>query len=950
MTTEQKTYTVHMYHHTHWDREWWSTLQRFRFRLVHTIDRILDTVEQNEDFTNFVLDGQTIVLKDYLEVRPQQLERLKTHINSGKLFVGPWHILPDEFLVSGEATIRNLWLGERTVRSLGIKKSMVGYLPDQFGHIAQMPQILQGFGVDNAIVWRGFGAPPLGQEDGTGDQGKDYYLFPKARNSDVFPGRMQNEFWWEAPNGTRVLGIFLPLEYYRSHFKEDPENPEWTHDQTVGRAMRTLNHLKAFAATDYILEPMGGDHLNVDPRLPRLLKTINAEIGKAGFRYEQTSLDQFIQNVKTQQDRISVVWKGEGRAFGRKAHILPGVFSARLYLKQYNYKTQTELERYAEPLQAITWTLGERYEQDYLWLAWDRLIQNHPHDSICGCSIDAVHREMIPRFEEALQIGQLLKEDSLQVLANRVRATFSEPDDLVFVVFNPLNWNRTDQVVLTLNPHLEVRPEEWALIGENGQEIPFQVRQARSPYEKAESFPWLGIKDPQQHDMDSVTELYFVAEDLPGVGYRTYALRKLADPRPSHRIRPYTILGNVALHKGNEAITDLAVGPRVLENRFLKVTVNEKDGSLTLEDRETGHVYEGLNQFVDGGDNGDTYNYGWPLGDLEFSTRDLRPHIQVLEAGAASSTLRVTWKLKLPASISENRQNRSDSYTDFELHSDITLHAGVKRVDIRTHFVNTAKDHRLRAVFPLGRKIERSSAESQFCVVDRPARLPEDQRGSGEPAVHEHPQMAFVSVTDGEKGLSILNRGLPEFSADEEGNVFLTVLRAVGYLSREDFLTRVGGAGPTSATPDAQTLGPCEAEYSIYPHAGTWEEAQTVRVAHAYNAPLVANTRVSQIVPLRNQHLTVNATLPDSGSFLKVEGNALLTALKRAEDQEALVVRLVNQSSKAESVTLKPLQTLKAAFLTNMLEQPTESLSVLEGAVTLDIQPWQIVTVLLEVE
>lgn len=944
-----KPYTVHMYHHTHWDREWWGTLQRFRYRLVHTIDRILDTIENTPEFTCFVLDGQTIVLKDYLEVRPQQQERLKKHIQSGKLFVGPWHILPDEFLVSGEATIRNLWLGERTVRQMGIPKSKVGYLPDQFGHIAQMPQILRGFDIDSAVVWRGFGAPPLGHEDGTGDQGKDYYLFPKARNKDVFPERMQNEFWWQAMDGTRVLGVFLPLEYYRSHFKEDPQNPEWTHDQTVGRSLRTLNHLKAYAATDFILEPMGGDHLNVDPRLPRLLNTLNEKIASEGFVYQQSSLDAFVEMVKTQQDRISVVWKGEGRAFGRKAHLLPGVFSARMHLKQMNARTQTELERYAEPLQAIQTVLGGSPEGDFLWLAWEKLIQNHPHDSICGCSIDQVHREMLPRFEEALQIAQLLKEDGLQMLANRVDVPLAEPEDQVFVVFNPLGFQRTDQVVLTLNPYLEVRPEDWMLLDEHGTEQVFQVRPVKTPYEKTEAFSWLGVQNPAQHDMDEVTEAYFIARDLPPVGYRTYLLRKRTVPKPSHRIRPYTILGNVALHKGDEPITDLSVGPCTLQNRFLRVTIEATDGTLTLEDLETGLVYQGLNHFLDGGDNGDTYNHSWPLGDLEFSTRGLKPHIQVLDAGAASSTLRVTWKWTLPLSLSEDRQSRSAEYTELTLHSDITLHASVKRVDIRTHFVNPLKDHRLRAVFPLGRKVQTSSAESAFCVIDRPTRLPEDQRGSGEPAVHEHPQMAFVSVSDGEKGLSILNRGLPEFSADEDGNIHLTLLRAVGYLSREDLLTRVGGAGPTSSTPDAQMLGPCVAEYSIYPHKGTWEEGHTVNVAHAYNAPLVAGTRTSQFVPLRNHHPVPQATLPPSGSFLEVEGDALLTAFKPAEDHPGWIVRFANQSHHPQTLRLKPLVDVKTASLVNLLEQKQHPLTLQDGQVHVSLQPWQIVTVLLEV-
>ena len=419
MTSAPPPLTVHMYHHTHWDREWWSTRERFRFRLVHTIDAILDALAAGPELNSFVLDGQTLVLTDYLQVRPGRRDELARLIQGGRLFVGPWHILPDEFLVSGEATVRNLWLGERTARALGVEVSRVGYLPDQFGHIAQMPQLLAGFEIDSAIVWRGFGGPPVGGQAGEAEVGLDSYLYPRARDA-RFPAAMQNEFWWEAPDGTRILGVFLPLEYYRSHYKVNPDDLAFTEDQTTGRARRTSRYLRSYAATDVVLEPMGGDHLPVDPRLPQLLDGINQALGPEGVHYRISSLDAFVRDVRSQQERIQVVWHGEGRAFGRKAHLLPGVLSARLYLKQRNAQAQTALERYAEPLQAIHWLLGERYEHEYLWTAWERLIENHPHDSICGCSIDQVHREMMVRFDEAQQMADLLAEDAHGSIAARV--------------------------------------------------------------------------------------------------------------------------------------------------------------------------------------------------------------------------------------------------------------------------------------------------------------------------------------------------------------------------------------------------------------------------------------------------------------------------------------------------------------------------------------------------
>lgn len=947
--TGTRTLTVHMYHHTHWDREWWGTRERFRFRLVHTVDAILDALAADPALACFVLDGQTIVLKDYLQVRPFRQEELTRQIRAGRLFVGPWHILPDEFLVSGEAHIRNLWLGERTARSLGVDVSRVGYLPDQFGHIAQMPQLLAGFDIGSAVVWRGFGGPPVGAGVEVGHSG---YLYPRARDA-RFPAEMQNEFWWEAPDGTRVLGVYLPLEYYRGHYKLWPEDPARTEDQTIGRARRTARFLASYAATDAILEPMGGDHLPVDVRLPGLLNGINKALGSEGVQYRISSLDAFIRDVQAQQDRVKVVWQGEGRAFGRKAHLLPGVLSARLYLKQRNARVQTALERYAEPLQALHWLLGERYEGDYLWTAWERLIENHPHDSICGCSADQVHREMLTRFDEAGQMADLLAEDAHASLTSRVDTAFAG-GGTAFTVFNPLNWTRTDEARVQMNAYLEINPEDWELLDPEGRDVPFQVRTVYSEVDKAEAFPWLNIQHTRPYDANEFTEVSFVARDVPGLGYRAYALRRREVPVSHFRIRPYQVLGDVALEKGDVPVTDLAVGPGTLENSLLRVTVNPETGTLDLLDKATGLRYSGLNSFDDGGDNGDTYNYAWPLGDQIFTTDRVQPRLSWVEVGPARATLRVTWNWSLPGGLTEDRQSRSPRHVPFTLHSDVTLHAGVGRVDIRTHFENTARDHRLRARFPLGAPVSTSSAETQYGVVDRPVRLPDDQRGSAEPAVHEHPQMTFASLSNGERGLTVINRGLPEFSANEDGVLSLTVLRAVGWLSREDFLTRVGGAGPTTATPEAQMLGPVVAEYSLLPHRGTWSGADAWRAAHEFNAPLHASPRVSQVHPIRNRHRDLGDSLPPSGQLLNVEGRVLVTAVKRAEDGEALIVRFVNQTPEAQDVTVRLNAELMGAEVTgaervNLREETLAPLDLADGAVHLSARPWEIVTLALAV-
>src|SRR5712691_2461722 len=228
--------------HTHWDREWYQTFQQFRVRLVKTVDHLLDILDHDDSFTHFLLDGQTIVLDDYLEVRPEQEARLKHYTQTGRIQVGPWYVQPDEFLVSGESLIRNLQIGFRRAAEFG-NLMRVGYVPDCFGHIAQLPQILCGFGIESAVFWRGVG-------------------------SDV----QHSEFSWAAPNGSSILVIHLadPMGY--SNARTMPLNPE----EFVNRVELLSSNLLSKATTNTLLFMNGSDHLEPQDGLPAVIAAANS--------------------------------------------------------------------------------------------------------------------------------------------------------------------------------------------------------------------------------------------------------------------------------------------------------------------------------------------------------------------------------------------------------------------------------------------------------------------------------------------------------------------------------------------------------------------------------------------------------------------------------------------------------------------------------------------------
>jgi len=218
--------------HTHWDREWYRPHEAFLYRLVRLLDRLLDILEGDPEFRHFTLDGQTIAIDDYLAMRPEQLGRIARLVREGRLLVGPWTVLPDEWLVSGEALMRNLRLGLSRAAELG-GAMPIGYVPDQFGHVGQLPQIFAGMGLTAAVVWRGVGA-------------------------DV-PG---TPFLWEAPDGTRILTIYLVHGY--GNGQHLPREPRALAERLAGE----LRAQEPRSEVPSVLIMAGGDHAEPSPGRP----------------------------------------------------------------------------------------------------------------------------------------------------------------------------------------------------------------------------------------------------------------------------------------------------------------------------------------------------------------------------------------------------------------------------------------------------------------------------------------------------------------------------------------------------------------------------------------------------------------------------------------------------------------------------------------------------------
>jgi alpha-mannosidase len=840
--------------HTHWDREWYLPFERFRYHLVRLLDETLELLKKEGRFRHFLLDGQAVIAEDYLEIRPEREGELREAIAQGRLATGPWYTMPDEFLAGGEALIRNLLEGHRVGQRLGgVMK--IGYLPDPFGHVAQMPQILRGFGIEAAFLTRG-----------------------------VAPSK--TEFWWEAPDGSKVLTHWFAASYCNA--RNLPPSPEEFEFGPFRGLDSLLEFLAGLATSDAILLMAGCDHMGPQDDLPSVLEALSQ---KLGHTFALGSLEDYLRLLDKGQE-LEVI-KGELRT-PFFAPLLPGVLSSRIYLKQMNHRAFTLLNFYAEPLASFATSTGEPYPTGFLRHAWKLLLKNHFHDSICGTSVDEVHREMVVRFAQVEQVAQELASDSLQKIGQKVEGG----EGVNILVFNPASSQRTDLVEAWVEPRLsppqgraqEPGPEDLdldrcILLSPEGKAVPFRVGERT-----LESRDILaGVKHVEK------VKISFLAEDLPPWGYKLYRLIPGAPtPAPEERI---------------------LLDPRTMENEFLRVEVKE-DGTLTVTDKESGAVYENIGYFEDSGDAGDEYNYEPPEEQEIFTTLNQKAEIEVAEDFHDWATIRIRHRFIIPQSLTLDRNRRSGRKVSCPLTVLVTLKRGVKRVEFRTIAENRARDHRLRAVFPTGIPCRESIAESAFALVSRPTALPE-AISPFELPVSTYPQERFLLVQGDGRGVAILNKGLPEYEVTPEGIVFLTLLRCVGWLSRDDLRSRLGHAGPPYEVPEAQCLGVHVFEYAFVPYSGSWHETSLWLEAEAFTRPPLA------------ARVQASGGLPPSMSFLRVSPPQLVvSAVKAAEDGEGIVVRLWNASREEVLGSILFWNEVEQAWETNLLEEPLTALEV----------------------
>ena len=919
--------------HTHWDREWRYPVWENRLYLRDLMEELLDTLENNEEYKSFLLDGQVVAALDYLEVCPEQRERLEKLIKENRIQIGPWYTLPDLYPISGESMVRNLLKGKEEAEKLG-GYLKIGYESFGWGQPSQLPQIYKGFDIDTVII----------------SKNVDKERAPKS------------EFKWIGADGTEVLATRLgddaranffmnaylqimtgksyKTEEYEYHYGQDGqiyhqadgkqyiqdyfrmENTEYIHKEEIKSAVeKAWNGMRDSWLEDDRAMMDGTDSTTAQPLLMELLKEINEQNEEIDFR--SSSMEEYVQVLKEKlpMDELMEI-HGEMRD-GPTTSLSGNALMTRPHIKTLNKQVQNKLFGQAEPASALLYMSGEKYETHFLDKALDYLLLSHPHDSINGVTQDKTVEDVLYRLSQAGELADAVYNRSIQNILRKIDLSEYGKDDILFVVFNPTAKPRKEVMKVYIETPQDKNIWDFKIVDSEGtvreiQEI--ERTEAVSPVVHLHSRPF-----PYYTDRHAV---WFETGEVPAGGYQVYALTGC-----STFIRKTKFWAKTRKTTGEE----IGLGCNEMDNGILNVKVNQ-DGSLTIEDKRTGEVYGPLNYFESTGDVGDYWMYYPPYQNSTYTTRGLQANIFMTDNGDLSSTIAAEITMELPkyAYRPENyihgKSCRSEEKGTVKITSYYTLKKGSSQVEVEVKLDNQCRDHRMSVIMDSGVNTEIADAQGHFVVDHRNAVPLRDKDGAYFNELTTQPMQDFLSVYDGTRGLGVLTDCLGEYELRKSKALAFTLFRAV----RNIICTEFRSEGYFPDQDGGQVQGKLEYHYAIAPQAGTYEEEKFADRAEQLKIPLKP---VQTTVPNRAQ-----GTLPLKYSFYEVEGKVSVSCFKKAAEDEAVILRLFNLSGNQETAVVKFAADIKAAYLVDLKEDVIEEIKADGHKVTVSMDPNKICT------
>lgn len=881
--TGRKPEAIYYFAATHWDREWYKTLDKFRFMLVPVMDGILAVLEKDPAFTIFTLDGQTCILEDYLAVRPENRERLRRLIEEGRLLIGPWYTMPDEFLVSSESLIQNLRRGHGIAASWHARCLKTGYVCDSFGHISNFPQIMNGFGIHTALVSRGL----------------------NDSETECF-------FRWESPDGSAVTAFKAPEtcgygSFYHEALAPFGQECETHLDEITGLAAAYVERELLRSRLPVALLMDGMDHAPIHGFMPEVLRRLSERLS---CPVKQLPLDELLNEIgKNQLPVLRGELVSHGQNYVMHNKLIPHTLSSRCDLKQANDACERLLERFCMPAAAIAALCGKDPLSGYLHLAYGYLLQNHAHDSICGCSIDAVHREMQTRFAKASDTAQeYFKQFCTQYYD---RLSDEEEEGCVVSVFNPLPYPYFGLLEFDIDFPQDYRTQQLAymkyeqrntflLYDEQGQELKYNLLSAGR-----------GSMVPAFHANTRPADPHRVAviASLRPMGFTSFYAEPLEGP--------YRVTERLA---GSAAFCS---------NGLIEFSI-QPDGTVTIRDLSTGHVFSGLHSFMDCCEAGDGWYHIRPLADEVYYSSGCGVSVSKTFDGYAACKYKVRYTLMLPREkcTEQGFSRRSGELVPLVIRSEFTIARGSKLVRVHTEIDNTVKDHRLQLHLPTGLAADHYQVNQCNLILSRRCGLDHSHVRWKEADITEYSFENMAFIRDKAQGLLFLSGGgLHEIScpADTENSMDITLLRC---------FRRTTG---TDGERDGQLLGRQVFDYALMPISDE-SEGELVRLKDIFTAGFQAFTVPHGKLPVPNEKLSAEQCAFSMQSL----HCAYITAMPA--EQGGILVRVANYSGREDTCRFAFAVPVQKACLCNFLEEPAGEASVDGNNVTFPVGAYRMAT------
>jgi len=839
---------AHIVTHTHWDREWYMPFEIYRARLIKLIDELIENIDKYEDFKYFTLDGQVIALEDYIEARPEKKEKLLKLIKDKKVYVGPWYVLPDEFTISGESFIRNYLIAKRIMEDLEIEGMKLAYLPDMFGHNAYTPTLIKGLNLEGALVWRGVGA-----------------------NS------RENEFIWQSENEIDEVNTINNFRSYLNGWQGD--NPKEKMPEII---KNEINDLKRTTESNSVLLLNGVDHEKIYFDTPELFKEITEH------EVIHSNLDEFYKETFSNNLSLKTV-KGELRDPTYEP-ILKDITSTRIYLKLLNFENQNSYYKYLEPLSVISMIKGKKSYEKQIEIGLKKLVKSHPHDSICGCSIDSVHRDVMTRLEESLQIS----DTTIAMYMDEISDNKERGDNII--LFNPNEFDIEEKVEI----YMTLDKDEYSIF-DGDEKIPTKIE--NKGYWLLNHEKTRLIIGGSEHlklisEIDSYINKTSIISQLDKNAYKISFIAKI----PALSFKTYKIK-----QSKNQIITGKK---NKYENELIDFKIN-MDGSFDLLDKKNKIKYESINSFWDSADIGDEYNYSYIENDEE---KIIDSKYKNIESNEYKDFIEFFIEKEIPLPAYSNNTERSEKILKNTAKIKYTLYKTKPRVDVDLIYKNNSKDHRLRIKMPLSKTTEKIYNDGYFGMVEHPTMqmnkepINKNKGGtsymqlSSDSYIEENiPRYAMETfVTD--KKIIFTSRGLHEYEVENKNQIKITLIRSVGQLSKNGLKTRKVGAGPKLPTPEAQCIGTYKYEYSFIINDHDSESNIYKYTKSFINKPLAYNSKNQLNEKIIGDFSDLN--IYSIKRPYNLEKNAYIIRFTNHEEEKEFEIKLNHDYKKIDEVNM----------------------------------------------